>query len=306
MFLIILLYALFAASIVGSKFIIPFTKPIFLTGIRMFLGGIILLSYQYFHPKQEFKFQWKDAFIYLQLIIFGIVVAYSLRFWALESMPAYKLSFILNSSPFLTSLYSYLLFKEKLSVKQWLGLGIGFLGLIPLLLTTTPAEAHMGEFLFISWPEIAVLASAAATSYGWIIMRTLVKQKNYSPLMANGISMTSGGFLALCISPFFEGFMPVTNLFKFSLILCFIIVVSNLICHNLYGHLLRHHTATLLSFAGFMTPLFAALYEWALRGTKITTHFYISCVVVFIGLYLFYQDELRIKPMPIDEPAPEE
>jgi drug/metabolite transporter (DMT)-like permease len=83
-----------------------------------------------------------------------------------------------------------------------------------------------------------------------------------------------------------------------------VVIVSNLLCHNLYGHLLRHYTATLLSFAGFLTPIFAALYEWMLRGTIITWHFYASCIIVFIGLYLFYQDELRIKPVIIDEPAP--
>lgn len=295
MIAVVILYALFAASIVGSKLLLPYTKPIFLTGARMLMGGVVLLAYQYFHPHQEFKFNKKDKWLYAQLIVFGIYITYILRFWALEYMPAFKTTFIYNLSPFLTALYCFFLFNENMSKKQWAGLSIGMIGLIPILIGCAPEECGLGEFLFISWPEIAVIISVATNSYSWIITRTLVKDKNYSPMMVNGISMTAGGLLALITSPFFEGFLPITNYAIFFGYLTFIVIVSNIICHNLYGHLLRTHTPTLLSFAGFITPFFAAGYEWVLRGTHITWHFYASSAIVFVGLFLFYQDELRFQ-----------
>ena len=153
----------------------------------------------------------------------------------------------------------------------------------------------MGELFFISWPEIAVLFSVGFMSYNWVLVKAMINEHRYSPMMVNGISMTSGGLLALVTSPIVEGMLPVTNWAPFLVILAFVIVVSNLICHNLYGHLLRHYSATLLSFAGFTAPCFTALYEWALYGTVITWHFYASSIIVFIGLFLFYQDELYIK-----------
>lgn len=304
MILLVVLYSLFASSIVAGKYILPYTKPIFLTGIRMFLGGAALLAYQHFHPHREFKFHKEHIWYYLQLVFFGVYITYILRFWALGSLPAFKLSFLYNLAPFLTSLYSYIFFNEKLTKKQWIGLSIGLLGLVPILISSTPSESTWGEFLFISWPELAVLVSVATNSYSWIVMRTLVRDKNYSPVMVNGISMTAGGFLALLTSPFFEGFLPVTNTYTFIIGLIFIIITSNLICHNLYGHLLRSYSNTLISFAGFITPPFCALYEWLLLGTKITWHFYASSVIVFVGLFLFYQDELRGAQniMPADTP----
>lgn len=297
MILIVVLYALFGASIFASKMILPYTKPIFLTGIRMFLGGAALLAYEYFHPHRVFRFHKEHMWYYLKLVLYGVYISYILRFWALEYMPAFKLSLIFNLAPFLTSLYSYFIFKEKLSGKQWVGLTIGLMGLIPILIARAPAEAQLGELLFISWPELAAILSISFSSYSWIVMRTMVREHSYSPVMVNGISMTAGGFLALITSQAVEGFAPITSLVPFFLILIFIIVVSNIICHNLYGHLLRSYSATFLSFSGFITPLFTAIYERAIMGTMITWHFYLSMIIVFIGLFLFYKDELRVAPL---------
>lgn len=294
MFLIVILYALFASSVVSSRIILHggYTQPIFLVGIRMFISGALLLMYQYFHPSQHFKFRKKHIWYYIQLVLFSVLITYILRMWGLKTVPAYKTTFLHNLSPFITSIYSYFAFKEIMTKKQVSGLIIGLIGILPILLTTSSSEKMLGEFFYVSWAELAIIASVAAHSYGWVVMRKLIREKNYSPMMANGISMTFGGLLSLLISVPVEGLAPIVDPAKFFMLLGFIIVVSNIICHNLYGHLLRTYSATFLSFAGFLTPGFAAFYEWFLFGQKITWHFYLSSVIVFVGLFLFYQDEL--------------
>jgi drug/metabolite transporter (DMT)-like permease len=61
----------------------------------------------------------------------------------------------------------------------------------------------------------------------------------------------------------------------------------------MYASLLKKYTATFMSFAGFIAPLFTALYGWAFLGEIITWHFYASSAIVFVGLFLFYKDELN-------------
>lgn len=290
--MILVLYAIFASSMLISKAIMPYTGLMFLTAARMLIGGGILMGFQYFSPSQKFILKKEHIKYYVQLMVFNILITYTMRFWALKNLPAFKVSFLHNLAPFITSFYAYLFLKERMSGKQWLGLGVGLLGMIPILLTSTPHEVRLGEFFFISLPELAAIASVAASSYGWIIMRKLIKENNYSPMMANAISMTFGGALALAISLPLEGVYPVTNSVAFWSLLIAVILVSNIICHNLYGHLLRTYSPTLLSFAGFIAPFFAALYEWLLWGQTITWHFYVSSVIVFAGLFLFYKDEL--------------
>ncbi len=292
MLLIIILHALWAGSVTASKILLSYTSPIFLTGIRMLLAGMILLAYQYLYFRDSFTVHKRDIWLYAQLIFFGIYSSYILRFWALESISASKSMFLFNCAPFISSLYSYFFFKEKMTLRQWIGLGIGFIGMIPILLTATSEEQSFGELLFISWPELATIVSVFAYSYGWIIIRTLVREKDYSPSFVNGVSMFIGGFFALITAFFFEGLWPVTDVLPFAGLLAFIIIISNILCHNLYGNLLRKYSTTFLAFTGFLGSPFAAFYGFVLKNEVITWHYYVSSLIVFIGLYLFYKDEM--------------
>ncbi|MGA9530891.1 MAG: DMT family transporter [Candidatus Babeliales bacterium] len=299
MTLIIILYALFAVSVSAGKALLHYSQPIFLMGCRMFFAGIILLCYQYFYAFESFKIRKKDLWLYAQVALIGFYTTYILRFWGLNYLSASKSMFLYNLSPFVTSLYSYVIFSEKITPIKWLGLLIGFIGFIPILYTSSPLESYVGEYFFISWPELAIIASVFSNSYSWIVIKTLVRNRHYSPMMINALTMTSSGLLGLLTSYFVEGPFPVSSTYSFLTLLFFIIIISNIICHNLYGFLLKTYSATFLSFAGFTGPLFAALYSWILLNETITWHFYVSSVIVFIGLYLFYKDELSdINSMP--------
>ncbi|MFC1842261.1 DMT family transporter [Candidatus Dependentiae bacterium] len=293
MTLIILLYALFASSFSMGKVLLRYTTPIFLTGIRMLIGGLILLAYQYLSPRQNFYFKKKHIWLFLQIVLFGVYFNYILRFWALQSLPSSKTAFLYNLAPFMSAIYSYYFFKERMTRGKIAGLAIGFLGMIPILLTSSSTEKSIGEMFFISLPELAVIASVALHAYSWVVMRKLVRDKNYSPTLVNGITMAAGGFMALLTSFAYGNIFPVTKILPFSGWLAAVIIISNIICFNLYGSLLKKYSATFLSFAGFLAPLFAALYGWGFLGETITWQFYASSVLVFVGLYIFYREETK-------------
>jgi drug/metabolite transporter (DMT)-like permease len=198
-------------------------------------------------------------------------------------------------SPFASALLAYILLSEKMSMKKWLGLLVGFLGFIPILLNETTAEELSGQFFVFSWAELAVMAAAIFGVYGWILLKQLVKEEGYTPFMANGISMTIGGVMALVNSYFVEQWdpVPVTEFRPFLECTLALILVSNLICYNLYGYLLKRYSATFISFAGFITPMFSALFGWLYLGQVVTWPFWVSASIVFLGLLIFYQEELR-------------
>lgn len=299
MIFIVLMYALFALSVTISKILVEhYTNFTFLTGSRMTLAGLILLAYQYFAPHERFKFKIKHLALYAEIVIIGMYMANMCRFYALSHMPSSKLSFIYNLSPFFSALYAYILFKDRLTRRQWVGLVIGFLGMIPLLMYRAPEEMALAQLAWISWPELVALCAVACHSYNWIALRKLVKEKNYAPTMVNGLGMLAGGILALGTAAVFNAtgakVCPmVKDLWPFLGLLAGVIFVSNILAHNMYGFLLKTHNPTFLSFAGFLCPLFNALFSWILLGEKVTWHFYSSCVIVFGGLYLFYRDEIK-------------
>lgn len=292
---IILLQALFATSFPMGKYLLTFASPLFLSGIRMLIAGGILLIYQYFLPRAEFKIKRKHFWIFAQIIVLGMYATYGLRLYALEVLPIWKVSFFYNLSPFLSALYAYLLFKERLSVKQWIGLSIGFIGMMPMLLSRSPQEATLGEFFYISIYELFLIISVSLHCYSWLLIQKLVRHKNYDTSIVNGICMASGGLLSLITSYLIEGPAPVYDPASFCKGIIVTIFISNILCHNIYASLLKKYSATFMSFTSFLSPLFAALYGWAFFQETISWHFYLSIGIVLLGLYVFYQDELKNK-----------
>ena len=289
---IIALYALFGTSIPISKYLLSMAPPVFITAARMLLTGGILMLLQVLRRQSFFELHRQYWFAYAQIIIFGVYLKYILRYWALDYLPATKMAFLLNLGPFITALFSFFLLKEYLTKKQWLGLGIGFLGFVPLLMTTSDKELSIGELFYISWPELAIILAVCAHSYGMIVIRKLLREHKHSAILSNAIRTLGAGILALPTSYLIET-QPVSYVFTFSVWLLILVLISNVICHNYHLYLHKRYSATFLSFTDFLGPLFTALYSWLLFSERVTKAYWISVVVVFIGLFLFYQDELK-------------
>lgn len=291
MIFVVLLYALFASVFTISKIGLGFTQPFFFVGSRMVLAGVLMMGYQMIVKKEKLSL---SRLLFL-LAVFNIYLTNMFEFWGLKYLTSFKTCFIYSLSPFLSALFSYFIFSEKMTGKKWLGLIIGFVGLGPILLSQTETENEVGQLFFLSWPEIAVILAAVCSVYGWILLKQCVNEKGLSPLMANGFSMMVGGSIALCHSAVVEDWnpIPVVEFLPYFECTLLLILVSNLICYNLYGYLLRKFSATFMSFAGFTTPIFTALYGWFFLDERVGLAFYLSMVVVFSGLFIFYFEELK-------------
>lgn len=294
MYLVVLLYALFASVFTIAKTGLEFSQPLFFVGSRMLIAGILMLGYLLLFKKEELTFRRADFGRFFRLALFNIYLTNVFEFWGLQYLTSFKTCFIYSLSPFFSALLSYWMFKEKMSKKKWIGLLIGFIGFTPILLNETTSEELSGQLFFLSGAEIAVVLAAAFAVYGWVLLKQLVKDNGYSPFMANGLSMTLGGVMALVHSYFVEAWepVPVTEFLPFLECALLLVAISSFICYNLYGYLLKRYSVTFVSFAGFITPFFTALFGWFYLGEVVTWPFWLSAVIVFIGLYTFNQEEL--------------
>lgn len=295
MIFVLLLYALFASVFTVSKAGLGYTEPFFFVGSRMLLAGILMLSFQTMFKKEKFALTLERGRRVVLLALFNIYLTNMFEFWGLKYLTSFKTCFIYSLSPFVSALFSYWIFAERMTGKKWIGLIIGFIGLFPILLNQTDVESSVGHLFFLSWAEISVICAAVCSVYGWILLRQCVNEGGYSPVMANGMSMTVGGALALFHSWCVENWdpIPVVKFVPFFECTLFLILISNLICYNLYGYLLRRFSATFMSFAGFTTPIFTAIFGWLFLEEAVGLPFYLSLLIVFFGLFIFYFEELK-------------
>lgn len=286
-------YALVAISFTLAKAVLAYSAPIFFVGFRMVLAGIILIGYCYWRNPRLLEVKRKDFLHFSLIILMHIYFAYVLDLLALQYMSSFKGAFIYNLSPFIFALFSYLYFNERMTPKKWLGLFIGFVGFLPELIAHVPGEPAGGIF-YLSWAELMMIGSVIASVIGWTVMRLLVKDR-YSPIAVNGIGMLGGGVLACITSGIVEVWdpFPVTEWWPFLKITLGVIVIANLVYYNVYGYLLKKYTATFMSFAGFLCPLFAAAFGWYFLNEEVSPTFFFSLFVVVVGLAIFYVEELR-------------
>lgn len=273
-------------------------QPFFFTAVRMTLAGVILVAY-YLICFKKFSSRFKEAIIPLVIFtITGVYITNVAEFWALQFVPAAKASLMYSLSPFVAAFFSYTMFQEKMTFKKFWGMAIGVTGFMLMMAYEAPREISFSSAPFVLAGEIALIIAAIATAYGWIIMRRKMLEGILHPVEAIGISMLGGGILAFIHSLCTESWSPIPlkepwDIPNFSLNLLIAILCSSVFGYVLYTFLLRTYTATFLSFSGFIQPVSAALLGWFFLGETITWQFMSCALLVFLGLYVFYMEELR-------------
>jgi probable blue pigment (indigoidine) exporter len=290
MWLIILMYALFASVFTVGKLALASTSPFFLTGVRMLLAGSILLLFQRLKNPSDCKIKKEDWGFLVLLAFFNVFITNAFEFWALQFLETSKTSILYSFSPFAAILFSYLFLKEKMSALRWLGLFIGLVGFLPLFLF----GSKKGLFSLHSLPELAVSISAITAVIGWILMKRLM-QGGLKFIMANAISFLIAGMMSLTVSYFCEAWnpLPIKNLGTFLWTVVYIATIHNVICYNIYAFSLKKFTVTYLSFAGFSNPLFTALLGWIFLRETVGWEFFCSLILIISGLYIYSKEELK-------------
>lgn len=290
--LVLVLFALFASIFSLQKISLNYSEPFFLIGSRMTLAGSVILIANLLNKKFK-KINTKDIKFFIYLAIFNIYLNSIFEIWGLKNMSSAKACMIYSISPFLTALISFFLLNEKITKKKLIGLILGILGLISTTNIKTSEEITINNFFFFSMAEISLILSVIFSVIGWILLKKIIKL-GYSYITANAVSMSIGGILTL-IHSYLSGEnwnpMPIIeykNFIYYTILTC---LISNIICYNLFGYLLKFFSTTFMTFAGLVTPFFASLFGFLFLKEIITLNFVIAISLFFLGLIIFYKEE---------------
>lgn len=298
MHLLILLYASFASVFTIGKFALLSNAPLFFVGTRMTLAGVLLGMYALWkYGTVTFKLNTQQWISLLLLGVVNIYITNALEFWGLKHLSSTKTCFFYSLSPFIAALFSFLLFNEMMSKRQWLGLVIGFLGFMPVIFGSPEPDNDLSTFLLFSWPELAIFTAVVASALGWILLKQAIQKHEIASSTANSASMLLGGIMITVNSYALEAWepFPVGDPTVFFICTLALIIISNFFCYNLYAYLFKKFSATFISFVGFITPAFVALYGTIFLDEQIPFLFYPSFAIVSVGIFLFYQEELYAK-----------
>jgi drug/metabolite transporter (DMT)-like permease len=297
MLLIILEYAILAATFTLAKKALSFSPPFFLIMTRLLIAGFFLVMYALLRKGINWKKALGDKWLFASVGLFHAYLAFVPEFWALQFVTSAKTSIIYAATPFVAALLSYVLHREKLSSRQWLGMLVGTLGLIPLMVwKVEPGE--WGGFFSLSLPELVLIGAMSSACYAWFVIKKLMDRGHSVPLI-NGVAMGLGGLLCIPTVLLAEpnAINLVTSWSSFAGWLSALIVLSHFASYNLYSWLLKRHSITFMTFCGFMCPLFTTLFGAVFLGEVITWHYFASIAGITSGLALFVYNS-RQTPSP--------
>lgn len=293
MFFVIFMNMLYAIGFPMTQVALQLGEPLFMTALRMLIGGFILVGFQYIYNPTECQVPLRFIRPLLLSGLFNMYLTNYFELYGLSYMNAAKAAFIYNLSPFIAAFMGYLVLGEQMTPPKWLALIIAFFGSLFILGTESLAEQTLKHIGFISWAEASLLLAATTSVYGCIIIQQLIRS-NYNSVMINGMGMIFGGFMALAHSLVTESWNPIpsTNFWPFFGWVLLMVLLYNIITYELYNRLAIYYTVTFLTLSGFVTPIFTAFFDWLWFGNLVGLDFWISSIFTFTGLYLFYKDEL--------------
>lgn len=295
---LLLMYIIFPVTYSLSKMATFYIPPVAFIALRMIPAGLAMLGLYFRKNKVSLKIDFTDTMLFTKAAFFGIYLTYTLELWALQYLSISQSAFMFILTVICALVFAYFFENEIFTPKKKAGLFVGLLGFLPIFLVEKQTLPHLRGFFVLGIPELTTIISMICYVYSWIPMKQLLNEKNYSPLLVNGIIMTGGGIAAAFTSFFIDGW-SIKNNFSFDnvpyIFTCLgVILFVEFVSYVLYSHLLRHFSISLIALFGFIEPFFASLYGHFFLQESISVVLIPSLVIVSLGLYIFSSDELAI------------
>ncbi|NGX31146.1 MAG: S-adenosylmethionine/S-adenosylhomocysteine transporter [Chlamydiae bacterium] len=293
MFWMIFGFGLLASAFTANKFILHDLNPVFFVAVRMGISGLLLVGYYLIKRSKNLRIKhlFEDGKQLILVCVFTNFVPAILKAYALKALISSEAVLIGSLDPFVTAIYAYFLFGDRLSMKQFLGIFIGFLSILLLVSAKHPILG-----LNISMPVLYAFGAVVIGRYGWILTQKLLKKDRYHPAEINGISMLASGVFALMTSFFMGNEMAFDVCFNQTNIgfMLYTIIIGNIISYTMIAYFLKHHPVTLVSLLGFSVPIFTHFYGWMFLQEPLSWQFFIAVLGASLG-FMIYKLKLHTK-----------
>jgi drug/metabolite transporter (DMT)-like permease len=297
MILIIAMYAISATTFLLAKQLLIYSAPLFLVGLRTLIAGLFFLCALVLTTKDLLSSIKKFFLPCASIALYSFLVSNSLKFWALQHLSATDAALISVAEPVFALLFAYYLFSETMSLKKWVGI-ICCTASGLLLVNNGSMFVQIRAFNLLSVPAYAMIGAIAASAYGALLMRKLIKDNHVSPMLVNGLSMTVAGVCALLTTVCLEApFCTVTSetMVPFASNLLLLVLISNIIAYSMYGYLLKRYSVLLISCGSFIKPLAIIGYKNIFFYERMPWYTGYSVLLLSIGLAIIYSDEVAFQ-----------
>ncbi|HTU58773.1 MAG TPA: drug/metabolite exporter YedA [Polyangiales bacterium] len=178
---------------------------------------------------------------------------------------------------------------ERITIREWLGLAIGFAGVAVL--------NRAGTLALGSIDTLAILVAPIAWAVGSVWSRRL----SLTPkLMGTAAQMLCGGVILLLLAAVTGERMSEAPSIKALAALAYLIVFGSLIAFSAYGFLLRNTRSTIASSYAYVNAVVALAIGRLLGSEPFTAYKLVACALTVVGVAIAMRPH---KPAPLPAPS---
>lgn len=269
---LISLYFIWGSTYLGMRIALEGFPPFLLAGVRFLIaGGILYAILRVRGTPAPGRKQWAGAAVLGALLLVGgnggVVFAEQ---WVASGLAALGIAAV----PLWTVLFFGLWGRWPRRL-EWLGLGLGFVGVVILNLENGLRASPIGAIVLLLAPMSWGLGSA------WSQHLPLPKG-----LMSSAAQMLTGSLLLMLMSFAFKEGMPHIHTARPLWAMAFLIVFGSLIAFSAYGYLLQRVRPALATSYAYVNPLVAVGLGVALAGEHITLVGLVAMLIILSGVGL--------------------
>ncbi|SHL41995.1 Permease of the drug/metabolite transporter (DMT) superfamily [Chitinophaga jiangningensis] len=274
-------YIIWGSTYLGMKVATETVPAFFLSSVRFFLAGLLLLAIgglkEKTLPNRE---QLRNA-IFVGTLLIGIgntTVAVAVHY-----MPSGLVALLVAAMPAWFMVLDWAFFsRNKPGTLTLLGIAVGFIGLF--LLFNPFGNQHVESFPL--WPVLIVIFGNIC----WAIGSLLVQRFSMpTQITSTAIQMLAGAVFALVVSLIAEHdqvqqFLGMSHRGWFAYL--YLVLIGSLVGYTSYSWLARNAPPRLTSTYAYINPVVALLLGWAIGHESITPMVAIASAIVVGGVVL--------------------
>lgn len=268
---------LWSSGFIGAKLGMPYTEPFTFLALRFLLAAAILVPFLVVW-RTPWPRSWADAGHITMTGILLNVVCLGSCFYALSlGLPGAIVAVIGGLQPLLTGVLASTLLGEKVTMRQWLGLVLGFGGVVLVL---------SDKLSLAGAPPVAILS--AFMGLAGITAATLYQKRFCAdvPLRSGtAIQFATSATVILPVAIFAEGFtVRWTGEFVFALL--WLSIALSIGALSLYWLLVRRGEAAKVTSLFYLTPPTTAVMGWLVFGEQFGAIALLGMAIAVAGVAL--------------------
>lgn len=286
-FFLLIAVVSWAGNIVFGRYLNDILPPFGVAFWRWGIALAILMLINAKHTFAFFKLLKRHFYQFFLLSLFGLVIASSFQYVALDHTSATDVGIMVSLMPIFIALFAELLLKEKTSGLQKIGMLIAFLG--ALVLISQGSLQNIINLNFNFGDFISMLASAS-----WGVYTALVKKFKIPCGIWEMIQATSFlGVVMITVILFAGGVHDVNMTFSHDLLtppilsgLLYMGVGASLIAYWGWNHGVKIVGASRSGVFLYLTPILSALFAALFLKEQLHLFHLAGALIIFLGMYL--------------------